>query len=309
VDASPSSGLKVKHGTIELSLRAEDLSFQITACRLNGNSITGSGVMRVPDAMALYYGPLADRVLNIAISLIRAGCQRAWDQDVYVVRDSVLRIIPANKITSHFGRAQEYGLHCDNLSQDSDYARAHQSPFVNCDRIKDFPAVVEHRRLVDSIASGERAEIERQAASERQQAQQAAVAAAERQRLEQIATDANRARQIQQQRKARRDDLSRTFGAMKVMTLDQLAPNPFAFKGTQIGTCAYFTRMLNESAALMQAGMSQAEVRGVPSTRFTQRDAAVFLVARVLGRNGDIPLLQYVAAVNQADGCPDYFDL
>jgi hypothetical protein len=39
VDASPSSGLKVKHGTIELSLRAEDLSFQITACRLNGNSI------------------------------------------------------------------------------------------------------------------------------------------------------------------------------------------------------------------------------------------------------------------------------
>lgn len=115
----------------------------------------------------------------------------------------------------------------------------------------------------------------------------------------QIASNAAKARA------ARRAELAKKTGPFQVVSLADIAPNPFAWSGRVVGVCAMFEGMASPTTARFRGqNFSYTTVTGVPTSRF-QRQTVVFLVGRVTGRN-----LTYIAAVDQPrdDGCSDFID-
>jgi hypothetical protein len=114
------------------------------------------------------------------------------------------------------------------------------------------------------------------------------------------------------QRQARLKRLTSQFGSFQLVPLSAVAPNPFVWKGKQIGACVEFQQMIDASTALVQGGLTQnygfsrAAVTNTPSTRFNHQ-GVVFLIARVEGQQSGTMVLRFVTAVDQAyDDCRDY---
>jgi hypothetical protein len=100
------------------------------------------------------------------------------------------------------------------------------------------------------------------------------------------------------------------------VTVEQLAPNPFAFQGQVVAIYGNFQQMNSATQGVFSSRDKAFVVSGIPTARFTQQGGMVMLAARVLG-NIEIklpvlgptlvPHLSFVgSAFCQQPGCSEY---
>jgi hypothetical protein len=295
-DIEDKSGLAMHNGRITLSILPQDFPFELTRCVKNPQ--TATGVVRVPDALALHYQDLADSVIVTGLRKLYASCPAPPPtmaasnpgNELYVVRDSVLEIRPASAIHYKLSGEQLFADFCSN--------RGYQ-PILNCRRVS--PALVQHRHLIDSIAAFEASEIESLA---RQQRAAAEIVAARRRAEQDAAVEKTRVdleRKASSDRAARYAAFIRANGISESVDIQTLAANPFPYRGKVIGVLVSFESMRDATSAWFNG--HELLVTAVPSTTFRNR-AQVFLAGRVVGTTVivvmatqvTIPQMQYVGA-------------
>jgi len=121
------------------------------------------------------------------------------------------------------------------------------------------------------------------------------------------ATQAKQTRQAQNA--ARSAAFFKSNGVTRIVTVEQLATNPFVFKGQVVAIRGFFSQMNSETQATFHIGDSFFVVSGVPSTKFIRQGDAFMLAARVIGKTNDtgLPHLSYVGSGACQDlGCGEY---
>lgn len=123
------------------------------------------------------------------------------------------------------------------------------------------------------------------------------------------------AQRAAQDQRGRSTAFVKTHGVQRIVTAQQMAANPFVYKGQVVAVYATFQQMNSETQALFESHDQAFVVSGVGASRFTQRGSKVMLAARVLGNTEIklpvlgptlVPHLSYVASAPcQQVGCND----
>ena len=118
-----------------------------------------------------------------------------------------------------------------------------------------------------------------------------------------------RQEQAEQKKKSEIASIFKSNSVTRLVTIDQLAANPFVFKGQVVAIRGYFSQMNSETRATFHVGDSFFVVSGVPSSKFTRQGDAFILAARVIGKTSEtgLPHLSYVGSAACRDlGCGEY---
>ena len=114
---------------------------------------------------------------------------------------------------------------------------------------------------------------------------------------------------------ARASAFFKSNGVTRIVTAEQLAGNPFVFKGQVVAVYFYFEKMNAETQAIFYSGNAEFVVSGAPSSKFTQHGSTFILAARVVGNftlqgplgSTTVPHLSYLGSAACKDlGCTEY---
>jgi hypothetical protein len=82
---------------------------------------------------------------------------------------------------------------------------------------------------------------------------------------------------------ARSSAFVKANGVTHFVTVEQLAPNPFVYKGQVVAICGVFQQMNSATQGVFSSHDQSFVVSGIPTARFTQQRSVVMLAGSVLG--------------------------
>lgn len=281
---SRDTALVFRDNRLKLDWNAEDLELRVLACKRTG---AAKAAAIVPDSLPLYLDWVAYRVLDAAYSKLDRNCPlpsgSRYYRDVKVFRAS------ANIPTLEALWYPKYGsVSCNHYGAYPAKTTRRGSSDGRCSDVINNYAANSYSRGIKEVARSEQAVIKATRAVDLSQRQfQEAVLAA-------------------QQREARVADLEKRFSQFSIVTISEITPNPFAWKGKMVGICTSFSRMVGPNTGVFGSGSAMV-VTGVPSTRYQQAASNQFLVGRVSGQASGLPSVQYLAALDGGGAACDHY--